>query len=101
MPRVLFRDTIPYSVVTSLQDLQGPISGQVVLPHHIYWGPGQVFELPLQVVSVYNAVLENGSVADMCKLLNAWLLQKHWASINPPLRVKSLWESRFPWLQNV
>ena len=37
--RVRFQDVKPYDAPASLDDLHGPRDGELVLPHHVHWGP--------------------------------------------------------------
>ena len=39
-PRVFLRDVKPYAVPASLNDLAGPATGELVLPHSVMWAPG-------------------------------------------------------------
>jgi len=99
-PRVLMRDVIPYEVVGSLDALRGPGEGVLRLPHHVYWGPQADCDLgrPEGVFKAYQAVLREGTRADQELLLNAGLLVKVWEALMLPVRVRDLWENKFPQL---
>lgn len=99
-PRVLIQDVIPYEVAGSLDALQGPGEGVLTLPHHIYWGPQADCDLgqPEGVFKAYQAILREGTRADQEQLLNADLLVKVWDELMLPVRVRDLWENKFPQL---
>lgn len=99
-PRVLIQDVIPYEVAESLDALRGPGEGVLTLPHHVYWGPQAECDLgqPEGVFKAYQAVLREGTRADQEQLLNAGLLVKVWGELMLPVRVRDLWESKFPQL---
>lgn len=99
-PRVLIRDVIPYEVVGSLDALQGPGEGVLRLPHHVYWGPQAECDLGQTegVFKAYQAILREGTRADQEQLLNAGLLVTVWDELMLPVRVRDLWENKFPQL---
>lgn len=99
-PRVLIQDVIPYEVVGSLDSLQGPGEGILSLPHHVYWGPQADCDLgqPEGVLKAYQAILREGTRADQGQLLNAGLLIEVWDELMLPVRVRDLWEHKFPQL---
>ncbi|MFK0042366.1 transcriptional regulator [Paenarthrobacter sp. NPDC090517] len=99
-PRVLIRDVIPYEVTESLDALQGPGEGILTLPQHVYWGPQAECDLghPEDVYKAYQAILREGTRADQEQLLNADLLMKVWSELMLPVRVRDLWENKFPQL---
>ena len=99
-PRVLIQDVIPYEVAESLEKLQGPGEGVLKLPHHVYWGPEADCDLgQLEgVYKAYQAILREGTRVDHEQLLNAGLLVKVWSGLMLPVRVRDLWENKFPQL---
>lgn len=40
MPKVRMYHIKPYAFVESLDELRGPSSGEVTLPHSVFWAPG-------------------------------------------------------------
>ncbi len=98
--RVFFRDIKPYEMPASLQDLRGPPGGALVLPHSVYWGPKRTVSLdtPSGVHKAYQAVIREGTAEDQALVLNRDVLQREWAELTLPDRVRVMWESRFPQL---
>jgi DNA invertase Pin-like site-specific DNA recombinase len=96
--RVFFRDTKPYDVPASLDELLGPIGGILELPHAVYWGPERSVHLdtPSGIRKAYQAVLREGTVDDQRLILNREVLQSEWEELALPDRVRLMWESRFP-----
>jgi hypothetical protein len=96
--RVFYRDLKPYDVPDRLDDLRGPNDGRMELPLNVYWGPEAIVDLdtPGGVVKAYQAALREGRVADQVELLNRDLLVKIWPELLLPVRLRDLWESRFP-----
>lgn len=96
--RVFYRDVKPYDAPKQLGDLHGPRSGSIVLPLNVYWGPKSDVNLDSEsdVVKAYQATLREGRVVDQVKLLNRDLLIEIWPELLLPVRVRELWENRFP-----
>jgi len=96
--RVLFQDIVPYDVPASLAELHGPVSGVLILPHTIHWGPEPAIDLDASDdrSMAYQAIVREGSAAQHAQLLNASLLIESWPSLRLPARCRSLWEARFP-----
>jgi DNA invertase Pin-like site-specific DNA recombinase len=97
-PRVFFRDTKPYEAPASLDELHGPTGGALELPHSIYWGPerGVNLDTPSGIRKAYQAVLREGTAGEQALILNRDVLQREWAELALPDRVRVMWESRFP-----
>ena len=96
--RVRFQDVKPHDVPASLDDLRGPRDGELVLPHHIHWGPRREVNLSREgdVLTAYQATISEGMVADQVTILNRSLLLELWPELILSNRVRNLWESRFP-----
>ena len=64
--RVRVQDVKPYDAPMSLDDLRGPRDGELVLPHHIHWGPRREVNLSREgdVLTAYRATISEGMVAD-------------------------------------
>lgn len=102
--RVFFRDVKPYAVPETLDDLKGPPSGVVDLPHSVLWAPGGGrVDLDAEGGAglVYRAVLAEGTVADQVAVVNRDRLTTMWPELLLPRRVRELWEDRFPELRAV
>ncbi len=96
--RVLVGDVKPYAVPERLEQLAGPASGTVVLPHAVLWvGDGLVdLDEPGGTSLAYRAVISEGTVADQVSILHHARLLAVWPDLMLPLRVRQLWERRFP-----
>ncbi|MBO0984583.1 recombinase family protein [Rathayibacter sp. SD072] len=96
--RVFFRDVKPYEIPSTLNELTGPSSGLLELPHHIYWGPEPTVDLDTTggVTKAYQALLNEGTAVDQKALLNREILLAVWPVLTLPDRVRLLWEDRFP-----
>lgn len=96
--RVYFRDVKPYAVVDSLDQLHGPARGMVELSHSVLWAPGGGcvdLDEPGGIVMAYQAVLTEGTVEDLEKVLHRDRLIAVWPELILDRRVRELWESRF------
>lgn len=96
--RVLYQDIKPYDVPASLGTLHGPSSGVLTLPLDVYWGPDPDADLDTLsgVGKAYQAILREGASDLQEALLNRDVLLRTWDELLLPVRVRSLWESRFP-----
>lgn len=96
--RVFYRDVKPYEAPFSLSELAGPETGSLALPRNVYWGPWPEAQLDVRsdVVKAYEAILREGRASDQIALLNRELLLAVWRQLVLPVRVRELWESRFP-----
>ncbi|GAA2242918.1 transcriptional regulator [Herbiconiux moechotypicola] len=96
--RVFYRDIKPYDAPRELDDLRGPNGGVVSLPVTVYWGPEHYFDLDNEsdVIEAYQATLREGRASDQIALLNRELLVEVWPELLLPVRVRRLWEVRFP-----
>ena len=97
-PRVRYQDIKPYDTPAQLDDLHGPRAGRLVLPLNVYWGPKRDIDLDSEpdVVKAYQAAIREGRVVDQVELLNRDLLVEIWPELMLPVRVRDLWENRFP-----
>jgi hypothetical protein len=101
--RVFFRDVKPYAIVDSLDQLRGPARGTVELSHSVLWAPvGGLVDLdrPGVLRMAYRAVLNEGTVEDLVRVINPDVLIAVWPELLLPLRVLAMWESRFPELRS-
>lgn len=101
--RVFFRDVKPYAIVDRLDQLRGPAGGTVELSHSVLWAPGgRLVDLdrPGALRMAYRAVLNEGTVEDLVRVLNRDVRIAVWPDLLLPLRVLAMWESRFPELRS-
>lgn len=96
-----YESTIAYVAPHSLEELDGPSAGVIVLPLNLYWGPEQTVDLSVHadVQRMYQAVIRIGTVEDQRAWLNKATLSGIWRDLVLPERSVSLWESRFPQLR--
>ena len=96
--RVRVQDVKPYDAPVSLDDLRGPRDGELVLPHHVHWGPRRDVNLSRKgdVLTAYQATISEGMVVDQVMILNRSLLLELWPELILSAHIRSLWESRFP-----
>lgn len=89
----------PYVVADDLDELRGPTSGTVALPHHLDWSGSPTYDLddPAEVASMYKTVLnEATTVEDLRTWLDAKRLVGLWATLWLPAALRRAWEQRFP-----
>ena len=96
-----YADQRPYAVADSLDDLQGPIGGTVMLDRRLDWSGRPWFDLakPRRLASMYETVLREANTAgDLASWLDGPTLVRIWADLVLPPQVRQLWEARFPQL---
>ena len=101
--RVFFQDVTPYAIVDHLDQLHGPAGGTLELSHSVLWAPGGgLVDLgrPGALRMAYRAVLNEGTVEDLVRVLNRDVLIAVWPELLLPFRVLAMWESRFPELRS-
>ena len=101
--RVFFRDVKPYAIVDHLDQLHGPAGGTLELSHSVLWAPGGGLvdlDRPGALRMAYRAVLNEGTVEDLVRVLNRDVLIAVWPELLLPFRVLAMWESRFPELRS-
>lgn len=92
----------PHVVADNLDNLTGPTTGTITLPHHIDWSgtPTKNLDEPGMLASVYQTILnEAATVEDLNTLLNGPALIDLWPTMWLPVAVRRLWETRFPQLR--
>ena len=88
----------PYVAPESLDELTGPVSGEITLPGSLDWGPHRTYDLdqPADVRLFYMRVIrESSRVEDLRSFLNAGILRQFWSQLILPPRTRALWETRF------
>ena len=92
-----------YAVPDSLDELRGPVGGMVQLPLSIHWAKkgGSTVDLstPGGRSVAYGAAMGEGTLEQVCAIVNRDHLISQWASIPKSLRMTALWESRFDELE--
>jgi hypothetical protein len=88
----------PVAVPDALDDLKGPASGVVELPISLFWSrPDRKFNLDdrYQVIDMYLAVLDRGSVDELASYLNGELLVEVWPDLHLTRAKRLPWQARF------
>jgi hypothetical protein len=88
-----------YAVPERLADLSGPTSGQVVLDRWLDWSGDNTYDLddPGDLQVMYQTVLNQAATdADLCRWLDGDTLRRLWPSLWLPVRLRLLWQARFP-----
>jgi hypothetical protein len=96
---VPYRERRPVILPTSLDDLTGPTSGSVELPHRIDWSgqPVRNLDEPGALEAMYRTVLAEASKPDdLARFINRDALIRLWKTIWLPPKIRRLWEERFP-----
>jgi len=86
-------------VIQDLDDLRGPATGILNLPHMIHWGPLKFCDLSdtARRRSTYQEILrEAANGEDLASLLNKGLLMQDWPFLALPPRLKAGWEKVHP-----
>lgn len=94
-----YSDRKPYVVAERLEDLTGPTTGTVTLPHHLDWSGRADYDLdrPKRLASMYKTVLnEAAKVQDLRDWIDQRKLVELWPRIWLPVQLRDRWESRFP-----
>ncbi|MEL4183535.1 hypothetical protein MTQ17_09870 [Corynebacterium bovis] len=98
--RVLYRTTKAYAVPDSLDDLRGPDGGLYDVPQSIHWAKrgGSTVDLSTRGGRsiAYGAALGEGTLEDVCAIINKDHLIEEWVTIPKAIRTQQLWERRFP-----
>jgi len=82
-----------------LADLTGPTEGLIELPITIDWGPKRVYDMGRETERriVYERVLrEAADPAEVARYVNGVVLPAVWSRLFLPLRIRQVWEQRFP-----
>lgn len=90
-------------VAPTLNELTGPTSGRVELPHRLVWqGANRVFDLdqPDLLRWVYEIVLREAvTVAELRTWLDGPTLAREWPELHVPRGVRHAWERQHPSLR--
>lgn len=93
-------DELPFFVtVSSLNKLNGPYSGDILLPKRLLWNPSRSFNLTdeKRTISMIRVVLREARKSeDIEQYVNREQLIKLWDKLNLPQYIKQAWEQKFP-----
>ncbi|MFC9796833.1 hypothetical protein ACFVJI_29860 [Streptomyces sp. NPDC127584] len=99
-PAEVLRARYASRLPASLEDLTGPVHGEVELPLHVAWSGLRTYDLdrPRLRMSLYRTVLAEGQQEDLATLLNRDLLLSQWPVLRTLIsrHVRQVWEARFP-----
>lgn len=102
-PRV--RQFKPYSTPDSLDDLAGPYEGTVFLPHHLHWATSDGVTVDIGTLAgrqeAYSAAMEEGTVEDICRIVNLQHLLADWPHLFWSLALRQVWEDKFSRLRDI
>jgi hypothetical protein len=67
----------------------------------VFWSPERSVDLdiPGGITMAYQAILSEGTSKEQEDLLNENVLYRYWNDLVLPVRVRTLWETRFPALK--
>lgn len=92
-----------YAIPNSLDDLNGPAGGMMLLPTSIHWAKkgGSTVDLSTRGGRsiAYGAAMGEGTLEQVCGIVNGEHLLREWDTIPKALRMTALWEDRFPELK--
>jgi hypothetical protein len=95
---VPYGDRKQYLVAESLDELRGPTSGTVALPHHLDWSGNAEYTLdkPARLASMYRTVLVEVTTADdLRNWIDGTTLVRLWPQLWLPPQLRRRWEDRF------
>ncbi|SNT41773.1 hypothetical protein SAMN05421812_105452 [Asanoa hainanensis] len=95
---VPYGDRKHYVVADSLDDLHGPTTGTVTLPHHLDWSGRGTYDLDkaARLASMYKTVLnEAATVDDLRSWIDGRQLVRLWPTLWLPASLRRAWEQRF------
>ncbi|MGA7690308.1 MAG: hypothetical protein WCA29_13885 [Jiangellales bacterium] len=86
----------PVAVPETLSRLHGPTTRRVRLPLHVYssgLGPGRDFDLSVEAeqIELYQIVLTEGRLSDVCQFLDADTLVRLWSRLWLSPHVRAAW----------
>jgi len=91
----------PIAVPSSLDELDGPVTGVLQLPLDVYASGGgtrERFDLSDSAMrsAMYQIVLTEGELRHVRQLVNAEELRRSWSEMWLPADVRASWETHFP-----
>lgn len=97
-----YAENRPYLVPETIEELAGPPTGVVMLPERLDWSERAAFHLdvPAERNLMYERVIREATRSgDLREYLNGAVLREVWQSLFLPVRVRRMWEERFPGLR--
>lgn len=94
-----YADQRPYVVSERLDDLRGPVTGEVVLSRRLDWSGRARYDLdnPRRLASMYETVLREATAGEDLELwLSGPTLLRLWPALVLPPQVRLAWEARHP-----
>jgi hypothetical protein len=94
-----YAENRPYLLPETLGELGGPLTGVVRLPLRLDWSERAEFHLddPAERNVMYERVIREATrIDDLCTYLNGMVLREVWRSLFLPVKVRRIWEERFP-----
>ena len=94
-----YAENRPYLLPETLGELVGPLDGAVRLPLRLDWSERAEFHLddPAERNVLYERVIREATrIDDLRTYLNGAVLREVWRSLFLPVRVRRIWEERFP-----
>ncbi|MBO3738132.1 hypothetical protein [Actinoplanes flavus] len=94
-----YADQRPYVVIEQLDELNGPIAGQIVLSRRLDWSGRARYDLdnPRRLASMYETVLREATITEDLQLwLDGPTLRRLWGGLVLPPQVRLAWESKHP-----
>ncbi|MGW5369072.1 hypothetical protein ACWER6_10495 [Streptomyces sp. NPDC004009] len=96
----VLRDRYRSRLPGRLQELAGPVEGDVDLPLHIVWSGRATYSLdrPKSRMTLYRTVLAEGQSEDLGALLHHRLLTEQWPVLRRLISscIREVWEDAFP-----
>lgn len=96
----VLRDRYRSRLPKRLQELAGPVEGNVDLPLHIVWSGRTSYSLdrPKSRMTLYRTVLAEGLREDLVALLHHRLLTEQWPVLRRLISpyIREVWEDAFP-----
>lgn len=96
----VLRDRYRSRLPERLQELAGPVEGNVDLPLHIVWSGRTSYNLdrPKSRMTLYRTVLAEGLREDLVALLHHRLLTEQWPVLRRLISpyIREVWEDAFP-----
>ena len=94
----------PFVVPDSLDDLRGPATGMVTIPHSVFWAKPEPVVIDVEndrvLWSMYREVLGSAvELEDLITVVNKDHLIRLWPELIWDRMVRQAWEDRFPELR--